>query len=60
MSASNGGPGIHDWEARAVDALAEAQAMPKGPDRNDALKKAGQLRVAADMKRHLQSGTARR
>ena len=44
---------IHDCDARAMDALAEAQAMPKGPDRNNALKKAGQLRVAADMRRNL-------
>jgi len=36
-----------------MDAFAEAQAMPKGPDRNNALKKAGQLRVTADMKRRV-------
>jgi hypothetical protein len=49
---------FHDSDARAMDALAEAQAMPKAPDRNNALKKAGQLRVAADMKRHIRSQIA--
>jgi hypothetical protein len=57
MAVLNHDPNIHDWDARAADALAEAQAMPRGPDRNDALKKAGKLRVAADMKRLLQSET---
>ena len=57
MAAPNHDLSIHDWEARAADALAEAQAMPRGSDRNDALKKAGELRVAADIKRLLQPGT---
>ena len=39
---------FHDLDARAMDALAEAQSMPKGADRNNALKKAGQLRIAAE------------
>jgi hypothetical protein len=51
MSVSTRGPSLHDWEARAVDALAEAMAMPKGQDRINALKKAGQLRVATDRHR---------
>lgn len=55
MAALNHDPSIHDWDTRAADALAEAQAMPRGSDRNDALKKAGKLRVAADMKRLLRS-----
>jgi hypothetical protein len=59
MAVLNHDPNIHDWDARAADALAEAQAMPRGSDRNDALKKAGKLRVAADMKRLLQSETHR-
>jgi hypothetical protein len=54
------GLNVHDWNARAMDALAEALAMPKGPDRSDALKKAGRLRVAADMQQNLRSQTARR
>jgi hypothetical protein len=41
----------HDWQARAEDALLAAQSMKPGPARSEALKKAGQLRVAADLKR---------
>jgi hypothetical protein len=41
-------PDIHDSAIRADEALAEALQMPNGPARNEALKKAGQLRVAAD------------
>ena len=55
MSTQSPSPDIRDWEARAVDALEDARAMPRGPGRNDALKKAGQLRVSVDMKRHRQS-----
>lgn len=39
----------HDWDARAEEALVEARKLPHGPERSEALKKAGQLRVAADM-----------
>lgn len=39
---------IHDSAIRADEALAEALDMPGGPARNEALKKAGQLRMAAD------------
>src|SRR4051794_2878613 len=41
---------IHDWAGRAEEALAEARKLPKGAARNEALKKASQLRLAADMK----------
>lgn len=41
-------PDIHDSAIRADEALAEAVQMPNGPARNEALKKAGQLRIAAD------------
>ena len=41
----------HDWDARASDALVEAKKLPPGLERSKAMKKAGQLRVAADMKR---------
>lgn len=34
--------------------------MPKGADRSDALKKAGRLRVAADMQQNLRSQTVGR
>jgi hypothetical protein len=39
---------IHDSAIRADEALAEALQMPNGPARSEALKKAGELRVAAD------------
>ena len=45
----------HDWQARAEDALEKARAMKPGPERIEAMKKAGQLRVAADLKRALKS-----
>jgi hypothetical protein len=41
-------PDIHDSAIRADEALAEALQMPNGPARNEALKKAGQLRIAVD------------
>ena len=40
-----------EWEA-AEAALAAAQKMPGGPDRIEALKRAGQLRSEADRRRH--------
>jgi hypothetical protein len=40
----------HDWYARAEDALEKARSMKPGPERSLALKKAGQLQVAADLK----------
>ena len=40
----------HDWDARASEALANAKKLPPGSKRADAIKKAGQLRIAADMK----------
>jgi hypothetical protein len=43
----------YDWQARAEDALLKAQSMEPGPERAEAMKKAGQLRVAADLKRAL-------
>jgi len=43
----------HDWHARAEDALEKARGMTPGPARALALKKAGELRVAADLKRAL-------
>ena len=39
---------LHSCEANADDALEEARNMPPGPERNDALKKAGMLRNTAD------------
>jgi hypothetical protein len=41
-------PPDHDLEAAAQEALEEARAMPHGPERTRALRKAGDLRNAAD------------
>ncbi|MET0724076.1 MAG: hypothetical protein ABWY64_25055 [Tardiphaga sp.] len=41
-------PDLQDWDARAADALEAARQMPAGPERIEALKKAGVLRSAAD------------
>jgi hypothetical protein len=43
------GPDHHEWDARAREALDEARRLPHGPARTEAMKKAGQLRLAADM-----------
>jgi hypothetical protein len=40
----------HDWDARASEVLENAKKLPPGLKRTDAIKKAGQLRAAADMK----------
>jgi hypothetical protein len=40
-----------EWEA-AEAALTAAQKMPGGPDRIEALKRAGQRRYEADRRRH--------
>ena len=39
-----------DLEADALAALEEARAMPPGPERTEALKKAGILQNAADLR----------
>jgi hypothetical protein len=38
-----------DLETEAVVALEEARALPPGPDRTEAMKRAGVLRNAADL-----------
>jgi hypothetical protein len=38
-----------DLDAEALVALEEARAMPHGPERTEAMKKAGVLRNAADL-----------
>jgi hypothetical protein len=43
----------HDWAARASHALAQAKRLPPGSMRSEAIRKAEQLRVAADMKSFL-------
>ena len=45
----------HDWHARAEQALEQARRMKPGPKRALALKKAGELRVAADLKHALKA-----
>jgi hypothetical protein len=48
-----------DLEAEALAALDHARAMPQGPERTEALKKAGILRNAADLQGiFLRSGDA--
>jgi hypothetical protein len=44
----NGNRPDHDLEAAALEALEAARAMPHGPERIEALKKAGSLRYVAD------------
>jgi hypothetical protein len=48
-------PDRHDWLARAAEALEKARKMKPGRERNEALKKAGQLQSAADMTGYLKS-----
>jgi hypothetical protein len=43
----------HDWATRASEALAQAKKLPSGLKRSEAIRRAGQLRVAADMKNWL-------
>jgi hypothetical protein len=43
----------HDWAARAAQALARAKKLPRGSKRSEAIRKAGQLRYAAEMKKWL-------
>jgi hypothetical protein len=50
MKHTHGDIDRHDWDARASEALAEAKKLPLGSKRTEAIRKAGQLRVAADMK----------
>jgi len=39
-----------DWDAKATEALEKARAMPPGQEKTEALKKAGMLRNAADIR----------
>jgi hypothetical protein len=41
-------PDRRDWDNLAADALELARLMPTGPERNEALKLASQLRCTAD------------
>jgi hypothetical protein len=42
---------FHDWDALATQSLEAARQLPKGPERIEALKQAGRLRMATDRKR---------
>lgn len=48
-------PERRDWLARAAEALEKARRMKPGAERNEALKKAGQLQNAADIAGYLAS-----
>jgi hypothetical protein len=46
-----------DLDAEALTALDEARVLPHGPERTEAMKKAGMLRNAADLQKYyLRSG----
>lgn len=45
-----------EWSVRAAEALQIAMAMPPGASRDEALRRAEQLRSAAEMKGYLSSG----
>jgi hypothetical protein len=42
-----------DWDAEEVGAALDAQSLPPGSERTEALKKADQLRNAADVYRYV-------
>ena len=42
-----------DWDAETVEAVLEVQSLPPGSERIDALKKADELRNAADVYRYV-------
>ena len=42
-----------DWDAKVVGAVLEAQSLPPGSERTEALRKADRLRNAADIYRYV-------
>lgn len=48
-----------ELDATAISALEKARSLPPGPERTEALKKAAQLRNAADSYMHLFSSELR-
>ncbi len=46
-------PEFGDWETRAAEMAADAERLPPGPERNEAMRKARQLTEAAWMRRTL-------
>lgn len=53
--ARNGSNDSRDWMTRAKDDFAHAETLPAGPARDEAIRKAGQLRSAAEMMGYLHS-----
>jgi hypothetical protein len=53
-------PGERDLNAKAVEALNEAEKMHPGPDRTEALKRAEKLRQAANTYNYLFSSELKR
>ena len=53
MSTQKPGSEKRDLDGKAIDALMEAQNMPPGPARIEALKRANQLSQAADTYKYL-------
>jgi hypothetical protein len=54
MNKRNPGPSpTPDWGAKTVEAILEAQSLPPGSERIEALKKADRLRNAADVYRYV-------
>ncbi len=48
-----------DLDAKAIEAALDAQSLPPGPERTEALRKAEKLRNAADMYNYLFSSELR-
>jgi hypothetical protein len=42
-----------DWDAKTMETILEAQSLPPGSERIEALKKADQLRNSADVYRYV-------
>ena len=53
--AGNGTKDTRDWLARAQEQVALAEKMPAGAAREEAIKKAHELRSAGEMMRYLQA-----
>ena len=50
MKRADSSKGAVDWDVKATEALEAARLMPPGPEKSEALKKAGMLRNAADIR----------
>jgi hypothetical protein len=52
-------PPRQDLDARAIEAALDAQSLPSGPERDEALRKAERLRNAADIYNYIFSSELR-